>query len=110
MEVCDIAADRDVCGEGNFRFVGSAEEGIVGMLWITRKQSTTYRFAESDLISCTVTRGAVQQLARFFRTAERAFGKCCVYVFRSRSNHGNLCIMDQHRSVCRNPAYESVFH
>jgi hypothetical protein len=60
MEVCDVAADRDVCGEGNFRFVRGAEKRIVAMLWIAREQSATDCFAESDLISCAVTCGAVQ--------------------------------------------------
>src|SRR5215213_830406 len=110
MEMCDVAADSDVCGKGNFRFVSSTEKRIVAMLWITCKQSAADGFAETDLISRAVACGAVQQLARFFSAAEYAFRKRCVYVFGSRANHGDLCVVDQHGPVRGDSAYESLLH
>ena len=73
MKVCDVAADGDVSGEGNFRLVRGTEKRVIAMLWSTREQRTADGLAEADLIFGAVTCGGVQQLARFFRAAERAF-------------------------------------
>src|SRR6185436_11875448 len=60
MEVCDVAADRDVNGEGDLRVVRGTEEGIVAMFWIACDDRAPDCFAESDLILCAVASGSVE--------------------------------------------------
>src|SRR5262245_33144762 len=110
MEVRDVTADCDVCGEWNLCFVSAAKKRIVAMLWNARQQGTTGSFAETNLVLCTVACSAVKQLRSLFRAAKNSLRQRRVHVFGSKTNHCDLRIMDQHRSISRNPRHVPALH
>src|SRR5450432_990512 len=99
MEVSDVAANGYMCGEGHTRLICGAEQRVVAVPRIQRQQRAAQRFSESDSIFCALAGSLVQQLASLFSAAKRTVAECRVNIFRSRSDHRDLCVMDQHRAV-----------
>src|SRR5205807_10557147 len=99
MKMSDVTTDRQMRGEWNSGFVGCAQKRNVFVPRLQREYCPTYRFSKANLIACSVARSVVEKFAGFFGTAEYAFAKRRVDIFRRRSNHRDFCIMNKHRTV-----------
>src|SRR5262249_41024607 len=80
------------------------------MLRILCEQSAPDSFTQADLISRAITRGTVKELARLFSATKFAFGERRVNVFRSRADHRDLGIMDQHRAIGSDARHVASLH
>src|SRR5581483_5595754 len=110
MKMRDVAADRKMRRERNPRLVSRTKKGNIFMLRFQIEHGAAHCLAKTNLIARTVASRSVKQLSRFFGAAKHAFAQCRIDIFRSRSHHRDLGIVNQDRSISRNPAHKTSLH
>ena len=110
VKVGDIATNGDMRGEGNTRLVSCTEQRIVLVPGILCEKCSAHRLAQTDPVAGTFSCGAIQESSSFIGSAKRSFTQGCVHVFRCRSDHCDLRIVNQHGSVSRDGCDKAALH